>query len=514
MRDATLGAKRDRFALEYLAALGAALALYLVTVAPGVLWQDSGMAQVRALERDLRGDSGLALAHPLFYVAAIAFEALPGEPAYNTNLVSAVFGALTIANAYLLMRLLTRYRAAAVTGALSLSVSHAFWFHCTTAEVYTLTTALLGAELLLLYRYSVSKQSTWLVLAYLANGLNFSNHNLALLALACYGVLTLRWLWRGELSATAFAAALAAWVAGAGLYLGLALNEVFAGVPLATAFKSALVGEYGGSVMRLLPSVRLLINGLLCLILDFPTPIALVAFLGVWVAARRRTAFHTGLLVIAFMHVYWGLRYDVPDQFAFFTVSTVLIAVLIAIGADRIFDRAWWWSRPFAALALLPILFYAALPEIVDRYDLSVGSHRDVPYRHKVRYFLHPWKIGYRGGDRFAQQVLKVLPPESVVIADSTTIRPLRYYELRGQWRDDLRILGLQDHDLLHAPLDEPWFTAALERGRVFVVTPELHYAPYWMLSGGFTFEPRGPVYLVVPPPPGDAWEADRRRSA
>ncbi len=94
--------KGSQLAREYLITLAAASALYLISVAPGPLWQDSGMAQNRVLRYDLFGDLGLALSHPLYYVLAIVFQWLPlTESALKTNLVSALFGAITVANIFL-----------------------------------------------------------------------------------------------------------------------------------------------------------------------------------------------------------------------------------------------------------------------------------------------------------------------------------------------------------------------------------------------------------------------------
>jgi hypothetical protein len=56
----------------YLLAAGAALVFYLLSMAPSVLWQDSGLSQVRVLQRDLFGHYGLALSHPLYYLVPMA----------------------------------------------------------------------------------------------------------------------------------------------------------------------------------------------------------------------------------------------------------------------------------------------------------------------------------------------------------------------------------------------------------------------------------------------------------
>src|SRR5687768_15446425 len=104
--------------------------VYVISLAPGPVWQDNGLIQCRVLRRDLFGQLGLALSHPLYYVIAIAFQALPfGESAYRTNLVSAVFGAITVANIFLLLALMTGRRLPAVAGALSVGVAHTFWQH-------------------------------------------------------------------------------------------------------------------------------------------------------------------------------------------------------------------------------------------------------------------------------------------------------------------------------------------------------------------------------------------------
>ena len=98
---APAAARPPRAAREYLLAVGLALALYLLTMAPGLVWQDSGMSQVRVLEHDLVGRLGLALSHPLFYTIVIAFQGLPfASSAFKTNLVSVVFGTLTVANVF------------------------------------------------------------------------------------------------------------------------------------------------------------------------------------------------------------------------------------------------------------------------------------------------------------------------------------------------------------------------------------------------------------------------------
>ena len=91
---------------RYFAVLCAALVLYIISCAPGVLWQDSGLIQYRIWHNDIEGFFGLALSHPLFYLVAIAVKTLPfGEFAHRINMVSAIAGAAAVANMFLLVRL-------------------------------------------------------------------------------------------------------------------------------------------------------------------------------------------------------------------------------------------------------------------------------------------------------------------------------------------------------------------------------------------------------------------------
>jgi len=80
--------------------------VYYGTMAPGVLWQDSGMAQIRVLQGDYHGKLGLALSHPLFYMVAAVFQKLPfADSAYKVNLLAVVCGMFTVANVFLLLLL-------------------------------------------------------------------------------------------------------------------------------------------------------------------------------------------------------------------------------------------------------------------------------------------------------------------------------------------------------------------------------------------------------------------------
>jgi hypothetical protein len=500
-------AKPARLWLAYVVVLAAALTFFVISMAPGVLWQDSGMAQVRVLQRDLVGHLGLALSHPLYYVLAIALQLLPlGESAFKTNLVSALFGAVTVANVFLLLQLVTGQRAAAVIGALSLAVAHTFWQHCSVAEVYTVSTALLSAELLSIRQYAVTGQPRWLLLLFLLNGLGVSNHMLAVLSLACYVALA-AWLFLGHrppacgLRPAVVPLLALAWVAGAGLYLALIVAQIIGGEAPGAAVYSALFGTgYADHVLKLLPGPEQLINSVLYLGLNFPTPAVLLVIPGL--AAVWRMRFKTlGVMIIALLavHLVWAVRYDVPDQYTFFIPSLVLLAVITGCGAARFLEgRSARWRAVLIVAAAFPAVVYVPLPRMARAAGLRLGLSRTVPYRDEYAYFLHPWKTGYRGAERFACGLGEMLPESAVLIADGTTVRPIHYLQQLGHWRRDVEVFPALDRPTeATRELSEQRLAGALAAGRVFVVTPQRGYCPSWLLER-YEFVRDGPVYRVV----------------
>lgn len=499
---------RIRYGREYLIALAAALVLYAATVAPGPLWQDNGLAQLRVLRHDLYGDLGLALSHPLYYVLAIAFQVLPfGESALKTNLVSAVFGAITVANAFLLLRLITARRAAAAIGAISLALAHTFWQLSVTAEVYSVTTALTLAELLCFARYLQTGRKLWLPLLLLASGLSISNHMLAALNLPVWAVVLVWLLWQRRIGFGTLLAGAAAWLAGAAIYLAMIGGEIAAGHPVGDVLRSALFGDvYAQNVLNMHLNPRLLVRSCLYLVLDFPTPVALLAFVGL-AALRRLTPRPLAAVLGAMLaiHLLWAFHYNVPDQYTFFVVAIAFVALVIGLGADRFLQsRRPCWASVLLVLALLPPAVYAPLPWIARAAGLQLGVAREIPYRDSLTYFLWPWKTGDDGAQRFAAEVQGLLPTGAVLIGDQTSIRPIHYLMLTGQWTADVSVWprppGTADGSTLWPPESE--IAAQLHAGKVYVVSPQPNYCPNWLVEH-YTCERAGIIYRVAGPKGG-----------
>jgi Flp pilus assembly protein TadD len=167
--------------LDLLAAALAALAagtVYFVTLAPTVTSGDSGELIAAACTLGVAHPPG----YPLYCLLGKAFSLLPvSNPAWRINLMSAVFGALTVGLVYLICRQLSIQRAAAFAGALALAFSRTFWSQSVVAEVYTLNAFLLCGVILLLLLWGDTKKNAYLYAAAGIFGLSLSNHYMLML---------------------------------------------------------------------------------------------------------------------------------------------------------------------------------------------------------------------------------------------------------------------------------------------------------------------------------------------
>jgi hypothetical protein len=123
-------------------------------------------------------------------------------------------------------------------------------------------------------------------------------------------------------------------------------------------------------------------------------------------------------------------------------------------------------------LTLLPIPTYIIAPGLAEKSQFNISTRADVPYRNDYTWFLRPWRTGYRGAEKFADEVFEKLEPDAVVYADNTVVYPLLYMqEVKGK-RADIRIIsrytGSQGLPLVSEKPLEQWLT----EGDVFSVSP------------------------------------------
>ena len=480
---------KTKSAQYYIVVLCGALTLYIISCAPGALWQDSGLIQYRIWHNDIEGFLGLAISHPLFYILAIGAKYIPlGEFAHRVNLVSAIAGAFAVANMFLLVRLWLGRNLPAVVAAVTLAVSHTFWRHASIIETYTLWTALFLAELIMLLQYTRIRRVRYLYWLGLLSGLSIAVHMLASIPLICYTVFIAFLIAKKEIHIRNIVIIALLWIAGALPYEYLIVKNIIQTGDLTGTLASAAFGQrWQGAVLNASLSMTIVKENFLYILLNFPTPNFLLFFAGCFGLFKMSLGrgFRNIILALTVLFFLFAFRYTVPDRYAFFIPFYCLISILIGIGTDFLQRQKNPKIPVFLVLlfCILPVGVYAALPSLAQKMQLDIGTRNDISYRDDYEYFLRPWKTGYRGAELFADEALDLPEDNAVIYADTTSVGPLLYLqELKGK-RPDVKIVSGTVNSKDAPKFDEQSIGQLLETGPVYVVSPSPGYCPRFVLD-------------------------------
>jgi hypothetical protein len=493
---------RDHLAKSYFLVLIAAGVLYGISCAPGAAWQDSGLIQVRVWHGDIEGPLGLALSHPLYYLVAIGAKHFPvGEFGCRINCLSALFGAVTVANLYLLVRLWLGRNFPAAIAAITLGLSHTFWWHASIAETYTLWSAMFLGELICLLQYARTHRTRWLYLLGLLNGMAVAVHMLGSIPLACYIVFVTILLVRRAIRPKHAVVVVVLWIVGALPYEYLIARDILHTGDFVGTFSSAAFGSrWRANVLNTNMSWRFAGENLLFIGFNFPTPNALLFLAGCYGLRRVRPAvFRNVVLAMGTLFLLFAFRYTVPDRYAFFIPFYCLAAMLIGLGAGEIVERTRHRAVPgvIAALSLLPAGVYAVAPQLAQRMNFWIATRQDIPYRNDYEYFLRPWKTGYAGAERFAAEALQSVERDAIIWADITTVSPLLYAQEVKGLRPDVQIISAIVSTEGAPTLTEQTIDALLAERPIYTVSRTPGYCPAFFL-GRYSFDPAGVLWRVT----------------
>jgi hypothetical protein len=391
---------------------------------------------------------------------------------YPLVLLGGLFGTLTVYFMFRVVLEMTGELVSAGFAGLALMVSHSLWWHSTMLEVYTLDSAAMAIMLLFLVRYDRTTKPGYLCASTFFWGLGVSNHVLMGLFIAAFLAVAVVLIVRPRRHAGLHvAAAILAFLAGAGLYLVLFVRAILQGMPPSSgglrpwlqdawqSFRATFIGATGGAFRQRMfsrnPAGGLRfwrLNYLFFLVYNYPTPALAMALYGFW-AFWKKTAFRlsfffvvTGLVVQAA----WSANYFVWDMYAFAQPVYVLLSIPIGLSAAELLKASRALRTAFLVL-LLPMLvapgiLYArmgswyrsvdAVHRFFDRYpDLPLTTHTWRP----VEYVCNPNKRSFDEVERYAEALFKELPRGAHFLSsDARADYPLRYYyrDRLGRRRD------------------------------------------------------------------------------
>lgn len=460
----------------------AVLSFYLYTMQPSLAWGDGAKLQLEAVSgesfifsdfpdemfaHDPYPFAKLGVAawdHPLYVVIGHSLvNLLPGVHAlWLVNLLSAVFGAAAVLVFFRLLFEGTGHLWAAISAATMLAVSHTFWWHSSTPEVYTLFAFLLLMTIYFYAHFERSEDFRYLIASAFVLGLSTANHIMSFLAVPA--IVFYWWLNRRQVTSQTLRQMslrrvlylTIAFLAGISLLLIQAIRmlRVF---PL-----SEIMGPVVGSVFisqLLSTSFADLITSLITYagftLLQFG-PVGLA--LGIYgLIFARRNNLHLWGKMIAFYTVFaiFGVLYRVSDQFAFFLTAHIFFAIAIGLGAAQLAET-WKEARQhlvhvavLASVLTMPFV-YRSIPGLAASLNIDDATF-GIPQigtglRNGLAYYLDPYKRGDYNPYNFGLETVEALPEDALVVAqwfpDTDEYLALHYLTWVEGMRPDVQVAG------------------------------------------------------------------------
>jgi hypothetical protein len=299
----------------------------------------------------------------------------------------------------------------------------------------------------------------------------------AIISFACYLVYCIILLKHKHLKLSHLRNIVLIWIIGAAPYGYLIVKNIIHGGSFSATIVSAFFGDkWLGNVLNVSLSGGLIKENLIIMAYNFPSPNIILFLLGIYGLTKvpHGFGFAKVLLVLLILYFIFAYRYTVPDRYAFFIPFYCLVSVLIGIGFDLLITifkyKTLCWT--VFIFAVLPVPIYIAVPFTAEKLEINLSTRADVPYRNDYTWFLRPWKFGYHGAERFAEEVFEKLEPEAIVYADNTMVFPLLYRQQVKGKRADIRIISEYAGSQGVPLLSERSITQWLSEGDVYTVSP------------------------------------------
>jgi len=486
-----------------------ALVVYILTLAPGVVGLDSAELITGAHTLGVVHPTG----YPLYLLIGKFFTLLPIRSiAYRVNLVSAVFGALTVWLTTQFIFQLLRRSWAAWLGAFSLAFAFGMWSMATVAEVYTLHTFFLMLNLNIGLMWLRKRDERWLFLMAFTFGLSLTNHISSIVfgLFILYALLnhySLNQLWRISIKLLPF------------FLLGI---SVYAYLPVRDLSNPPLnyVKEYYGINLRTLEGVLWMVSGqayrffsfgyalpgylseiasfFQLLIRNFTWVGVFLGLIGLVTQLRLRRMIGIPLLGMFLCVVLFFAGYAVVDKQTMFLPAFALWSVWIAEGAMKVVSLSSERIRLFHREK--EILMVMVKTGLIASFLIGV---------------LFNWrylnKSNAYGPEIFARQVLTTLPSDAMVIGKWSSAVVLEYFQEVEGMRPDVLIFNrsrfeVAEYYLLwddQVPHDQA-FREVMEKEEAYIERVAQNrsifgaeYDPFLALK--YEYQPMGNVFQLIP---------------
>jgi len=458
---------------------------YLKTLAPTVLWGDSARLAKSSYILELDYDPHN---HPLHTLLGSLFNLIPlGDIAWRQNLMSAVFGALTVFLLYLVVFKITNSKFCSLSAGGSLALSHTFWQLSVINETYSPLAFFSVLPVLILLLWRENKRKGLLYLLFFLSGLGISNNSLILFFVPAYAAYILSFKeGRESFSKKSLFIIFVSFLSGLSVLIlsvfwkGHAIHEIVRR-SIANPFQCYVhINKIFQEVMRY-P---------VYLFYQFPLVGFLLGLRGIKRLIGPDRKLLVFLLSLAFIDIIFASAYARTKQYYLMLPSYLIFAVFIGPGLNYIRNKFTQISL-LVLLVCLPLLLYYNIPAILGSLNIDPVKTRSVPYRDNTRYFLVPDKSNYFGAYRYGREALAAVKPGSIIIADFTTAAVLDYFCVVEK-ECPVKIIFSESIDI------PPFIADNIKINNIYLADTEESYYDMKRLKEKYRFVPQGPVFRVL----------------
>lgn len=411
-----------------------AFGFYLFTLAPTFGWGDNADVALRMVYAGDHTFVGSSRDYIFYRGVGSLFQLMPiGDAGTRANVMTAFFGAVTIGLVAFISGTITQQTLASIAAAIALTVSHTFWLMSVIAEVYTFNTTLVFACYACVIIWWRSEKIEYLAAAALFAGLALLHHATGLVLAATIAPLVLMRIRR--LSVAAMIILPVVFIAASFPYWQHSIARLLAHQPFMQAIELQIPSNSFSDVSLLHECVKFLAYA----VYNFLGVGFFLAGFGIFIVLRKRYWEMLPLIAWLLLFIFAGVTSSIPDKFNIYVLVYPVLAVCIGIGVVSLDKK--FAPTILVLLVLMPPVGYIAAIETTKYFDIDLVRARQVPYRDNAWYFMWPAKQNDFGPRKYAEEALRAVDKNGVLIADYTLWRPLYFMQVVEGLRPDVKLV-------------------------------------------------------------------------